>query len=53
MEDITTSSSSSNSNGNATNNAKPPAKTYKFQLDGFQKEAIGCIDRGESVLVSA
>ena len=30
-----------------------PAKTYPFQLDAFQKEAITCIDNLESVLVSA
>ena len=33
--------------------AKPPAKTYAFPLDGFQAKAIECIDRDESVLVSA
>ena len=32
---------------------KPPAKTYAFPLDGFQAKAIECIDRDESVLVSA
>jgi ATP-dependent RNA helicase DOB1 len=30
-----------------------PAKTYPFQLDPFQKEAILCIDNYQSVLVSA
>jgi ATP-dependent RNA helicase DOB1 len=30
-----------------------PAKSYKFQLDPFQKEAIHCIDNYQSVLVSA
>lgn len=30
-----------------------PAKIYPFELDGFQKEAIGYIDREESVLVAA
>jgi ATP-dependent RNA helicase DOB1 len=30
-----------------------PAKTYKFVLDPFQKQAIGFIDREESVLVAA
>ena len=33
--------------------AKPPAKTYAFPLDGFQAKAVECIDRDESVLVSA
>lgn len=32
---------------------KPPAKTYPFTLDPFQKQAIKCLERGESVLVSA
>eukprot|EP01038_Epipyxis_sp_PR26KG_P004620 gene4620-6499_t len=30
-----------------------PAKTYKFELDSFQKEAIRYIEIGESVLVAA
>jgi ATP-dependent helicase YprA (DUF1998 family) len=30
-----------------------PARTYKFELDPFQKAAVACIDRDESVLVSA
>jgi ATP-dependent RNA helicase DOB1 len=30
-----------------------PAKTYKFTLDPFQSQAIGYIDREESVLVAA
>jgi len=30
-----------------------PAKTYKFPLDPFQSQAIGFIDREESVLVAA
>ena len=30
-----------------------PAKTYKFELDPFQKAAVACIERDESVLVSA
>ncbi|EGB08162.1 hypothetical protein AURANDRAFT_268, partial [Aureococcus anophagefferens] len=29
------------------------AKTYAFPLDGFQAKAVECIDRDESVLVSA
>lgn len=32
---------------------KMPAREYKFTLDPFQKKAIECIDRGESVLVAA
>ncbi|GBG24974.1 DExH-box ATP-dependent RNA helicase DExH9 [Hondaea fermentalgiana] len=32
---------------------KPPAKTYPFTLDGFQREAIGYLERNESVLVAA
>ncbi len=32
---------------------RAPAKTYKFQLDPFQEEAILCIENNESVLVSA
>ena len=30
-----------------------PALTYSFTLDPFQQQAIGCIERGDSVLVSA
>ena len=30
-----------------------PARKFPFQLDGFQRAACACIDRGESVLVSA
>lgn len=30
-----------------------PAKTYSFNLDGFQREAVGCLEKSESVLVSA
>lgn len=30
-----------------------PAKEYPFELDPFQKEAIACIEGGQSVLVSA
>ena len=30
-----------------------PAKTYPFPLDPFQKAAVACIERNESVLVSA
>lgn len=30
-----------------------PAKTYKFKLDPFQAEAVGYIEKGESVLVAA
>jgi superfamily II RNA helicase len=32
---------------------KPPAKTYPFTLDTFQRDAIGCLEQHESVLVSA
>lgn len=31
----------------------PPAKTYPFELDPFQSTAIKCVERMESVLVSA
>jgi ATP-dependent RNA helicase DOB1 len=31
----------------------PPAREYKFTLDPFQRKAIDCIEKGESVLVSA
>lgn len=30
-----------------------PAKKYKFSLDSFQAEAVKCLEKGESVLVSA
>ncbi|CAJ0763292.1 18199_t:CDS:2, partial [Entrophospora sp. SA101] len=30
-----------------------PARTYPFKLDPFQEYAISCIERSESVLVSA
>ncbi|KAK4742146.1 hypothetical protein SAY87_000147 [Trapa incisa] len=30
-----------------------PAKEFPFTLDPFQSEAIGCLDKGESVMVSA
>lgn len=33
--------------------AAPPARTYKFELDPFQKVAIKHIERTESVLVAA
>lgn len=32
---------------------RPPAKEYPFELDPFQKQAVECIEREESVLVSA
>ena len=41
-----------NSNGN-DGPISSPAKTYPFKLDPFQEEAIGYIERGESVLVAA
>lgn len=31
----------------------PPARSYKFELDPFQQVATSCIERNESVLVSA
>lgn len=31
----------------------PPAKRYNFELDPFQRNAVSCIERNESVLVSA
>jgi ATP-dependent RNA helicase DOB1 len=31
----------------------PPARTYKFELDPFQHVSTSCIERNESVLVSA
>ena len=31
----------------------PPAKTYPFNLDPFQKVSISCLEKAESVLVSA
>jgi len=34
-------------------NNKTPAKSYEFELDPFQKEAIVCIENNQSVLVSA
>ena len=30
-----------------------PVRTWKFELDPFQKKSIACLERGESVLVSA
>jgi len=33
--------------------AGPPAKTYAFTLDPFQREACACVDNNQSVLVSA
>ena len=33
--------------------ARPPAKSYPFELDPFQSEAIACVEREESVLVAA
>ena len=32
---------------------RTPARSYKFELDPFQKAAVACIERDESVLVSA
>ena len=39
--------------GDTPNLPKNPAKEYPFILDPFQREAIKCIERNESVLVSA
>lgn len=33
--------------------SRPPAKSYPFILDPFQKEAIHCIENDQSVMVSA
>ncbi|KAJ8652675.1 hypothetical protein O0I10_011682 [Lichtheimia ornata] len=33
--------------------SKDPARTYRFTLDPFQSTSISCIERNESVLVSA
>lgn len=30
-----------------------PCRTWKFNLDPFQRKSIACLERGESVLVSA
>lgn len=35
------------------NGKKVPAKEYSFKLDNFQAAAIGCLEIGESVLISA
>ncbi|KAI3836724.1 hypothetical protein MKX03_007370 [Papaver bracteatum] len=35
------------------NSSRKPAKEYPFSLDSFQSEAIKCLDKGESVMVSA
>jgi superfamily II RNA helicase len=32
---------------------KPPARTYPFTLDPFQRESIACLEKGQSVLVAA
>ena len=32
---------------------REPAKVYPFKLDTFQQEAVGYIEKGESVLVAA
>jgi ATP-dependent RNA helicase DOB1 len=40
-------------NSSATTTPVEPAKTYSFELDPFQKQAIGYIDKEESVLVAA
>lgn len=33
--------------------SKTPAKEYKFVLDAFQQRSVNCLEKGESVLVSA
>lgn len=38
-------------NGGAGAEGAGPAKTFPFQLDPFQAEAIRCLDNGESVMV--
>ncbi|GAW81999.1 ATP-dependent RNA helicase [Plasmodium gonderi] len=38
---------------NKLNDPIIPARTYKFELDTFQKKSIECLERNESVLVSA
>ncbi|RWW16569.1 hypothetical protein GW17_00019536 [Ensete ventricosum] len=35
----------------ASENPKPPAREFPFELDPFQLEAIKCLDSGESVMV--
>ncbi|CAN6448866.1 unnamed protein product [Victoria cruziana] len=37
----------------AANGHSEPAKVFPFELDPFQREAIGCLEKGESVMVSA
>jgi ATP-dependent RNA helicase DOB1 len=32
---------------------RPPAKIYSFTLDPFQKKAVECLEKNESVLVAA
>ena len=36
-----------------TTGTKQGAKEYKFELDPFQKRAVECLERNESVLVAA
>ena len=33
--------------------ARVPAKEYKFELDPFQRASVNCLEKGQSVLVSA
>jgi len=33
--------------------ARQPAKVYSFELDPFQKAAVSCLEKNQSVLVSA
>ncbi|GAB2212831.1 hypothetical protein Drorol1_Dr00020827 [Drosera rotundifolia] len=39
--------------GEGEEGERPPAKEFPFTLDPFQGEAIKCLDKGESVMVSA
>lgn len=32
---------------------KEPARVYPFELDPFQKASVACLEKNESVLVSA
>ena len=41
------------SGGEAQEPTSLPARKFPFQLDGFQRVACACIERSESVLVSA
>jgi ATP-dependent RNA helicase DOB1 len=47
------SSSSGDGGAGASSSSRPPAKVYPFTLDPFQRRSIDCLERNESVLVSA